>query len=56
MSVKTVMEALNLMKTGKAAGPSGITSELLKVCEDECVKKLAEVADDLLQQKEMPGS
>ena len=41
------------MKTGKGAGLSGITSELLKLCEDESVKKLTEVADDLLQGKEM---
>ena len=54
LSVKAVMEALNLMKLRKAAGPSGVTSELLKICEDKSAKKFAEVADDLLQGKEMP--
>ena len=42
------------MKAGKAVGPSGITSELLKVCKKESVKKLAHVVDDLFHEKEMP--
>ena len=54
--VKSVMEALNLVKTGKAAGPSDVTSELLKVCQDESVKKLPEMADDLLKGIEMHES
>ena len=56
VSEKAVTEALNLMKIKKAARPSGITSELLKVCQDVNVKKFAEVADNLLQGKEMPES
>ena len=51
VSVKAVTKALNLMKTGKAAGPSDVTSEVLIVCKDESVKKLAQVADDLLLRK-----
>ena len=35
------------MKTGKAVRQSGATSELLKVCENNRVKKSAEVADKL---------
>ena len=52
-SVETVTESLNLTKTGKAAGPSGVTSELLKVCQDNSVKKFVEITDHLLLQKEM---
>ena len=44
------------MQTEKAAGPSGVASELLKMCEDESVKKLIEVVNDLLKGKEMPES
>ena len=44
------------MKTRNADGSSGITSELLKVRKKESIKKLAEVADNLLQGKEMPES
>ena len=44
------------MKTRKAAGPNGKTSELLKVCKNDTTKKLAQVANDLLQEKEMPES
>ena len=53
MCVKAVKEALNLIK---AVGLSDITSELLKVCKNKTAKKLAEVADDLPQRKEMPES
>ena len=48
------MEALNLMKNQKkAARPSAITSELLKVCKNGRVRKLSEVANDLLEGKRM---
>ena len=49
--VKAVTEAINIMKTRKAAESSGITSELLKVRKNDSVKKLAEVANNLLQEK-----
>ena len=42
------------MKAKKATVLSGATSELLKVCKNESINKLAEVADDLLRGKEMP--
>ena len=35
MSVKAAVETLKLMKAGKAAGPTDVTSELLKVCKNE---------------------
>ena len=44
------------MKTRKAAAPSSITSEWLKVHKDDRVKNLGEMADDLLQEKEIPES
>ena len=34
MSVKVVTETQNFMKTRKAARPSGVTPDLLKVCKD----------------------
>ena len=34
VSVKVIMEELNLMEARKAAGPNGITSELQKVCKN----------------------
>ena len=52
MSVKAVMKALNIMKIRKAAGPSGVTTNLLKVSRI----KLAEVANDLLPGKGMSES
>ena len=56
MFVEAIVEALNCMKAGKAARPSGVTSELLKVCKNNSVKKSAEVANELLQGTEMPES
>ena len=44
------------MKTRKAAKPNGITSELLIACKKLWRIKLAEMANDLLQWKEMPES
>ena len=37
VSVETVTEALNLMKMGKAAGPSDVTPDLLKASKNEKV-------------------
>ena len=50
------MEALNLMITRKAGGPSGVTSEQLNACKKESVKRLAKVVNDKLQRKKMPES
>ena len=43
------------MTTRKPAEPGQIY-EFLKVCENDSVKKLAEVASNLLEGKEMPES
>ena len=51
-----VMEALVLMNTGKAAGPSGVTVELLHVCKKESVRRFAEVANNMLEGNKMPES
>ena len=34
------MEALALMNTGKAAGPSGVTVELLNACKNRVCEKI----------------
>ena len=51
-----VEEALGRMKTEKAAGPSGITSDLLKVAGEDCIKRLMDVAHGLLGGARMPES
>ena len=55
VSTEDVMEALILMNTGKA-GPSGVTVELLNVCKKESVRRLAEVANNMLEGNKMPES
>ena len=56
VSTGNVMEALILMNTGKAAGPSGVTVELLNNCKKESVRRLAEVANIMLEGNKMPES
>ena len=55
-SAKTLTEALNFIKTRKTAEPRCITFELLKMCKNKNVKKLAEVVNDLHQKKKIPES
>ena len=50
-----VMEALVLMNI-KVAGPSGVTVELLNVCKKESVRRLVEVANNMLEGNKMPES
>ena len=54
VSTEDVMDALDLMNTGKAAGPSGVTVELLNVCKNESVRSLAKVANNMLEGNKMP--
>ena len=56
VSTEDVMEALVLMNTGKAAGLSEVTVELLNVWKKESVRRLAEVANNMLQGNKMPES
>ena len=51
ISLKDMMEALKLMNTGKTAVPSGVTVDMLKVCADECFKRLTKVANTNLQRE-----
>ena len=43
-----VVETLCSMKEGKAGGPNGVASNLLKLCRAESVKRLKAVANGLL--------
>ena len=54
VSTEYVMEALVLMNTGKAARPSGVSVELLNVCKKESVRRLAKVANNMLEGSKMP--
>ena len=49
VSIENVMKDFALMKTGKAGGPSGVTVELLNVCKKESVRRLTEVANNMLE-------
>jgi len=53
---EAVLEALRFMKNGKASGPNGVTSNLLKICDIESAKRLANVENDMLQGNSMPES
>ena len=56
VSTEDVMEAVILMNIEKAAGPSGVTVELLNACKKESVRRLAEVAHNMLKGNKMPES
>ena len=56
VSTEDVMEALVRMNTGKADGPSGVTVKLLNVCKKEFVRRLAKVANNMLEGNKMPES
>ena len=49
-----VMEALALMNNRKAPEPSGVTSDLLKICEKESVTRLVKIANSMLDGQKMP--
>ena len=54
VSTEDAIEALVLMNTGKAAEPSEVTVELLNVCKKESVRRLAKVANNMLEGNKMP--
>ena len=54
VSTEDVMKAFVLMNTGKAAGLSGVIVELLNVCKTESMRRLAEVANNMLERNKMP--
>jgi len=56
VTLKDVLKALRFMKNGKAAGPSGVTLDFLKVSGIESAKRLANVTNDMLQGNSMPES
>ena len=48
IEVKEVWCAMNLMKIGKARGPSGVAIELFKAGGDKCLKSLTNIFSDIL--------
>ena len=54
VSLEDVMETFALMNEGNVAGPSRVTVELLNVCKKEAVRRLAEVANNMLEGSKMP--
>ena len=49
ISDQYTLYTLSLMKTGKAAGPSGVTADLLMTLGKEFVTRLWEIANRLLK-------
>ena len=46
IDVETVVKAITKMKTGKAAGPSGIVADMLKASGDTGARLVADLAND----------
>ena len=56
VSAEEVAKALRSLKKGKSAGPSGITTEMIQLCEDETAEALRQVAQNMLNGGQMPKS
>jgi len=54
ISVEETRTALNLMKTGKAAGGSGMTTEMLKALGEEGIRWLTEIFNQTWEEGRMP--
>ena len=49
------MKAITKMKTGKAAGPSGIVAEMLKASGDTGARLVADLANDMVRNGGIPS-
>ena len=49
IDVEMVVKAITKMKTGKAAGPSGIVAEMLKASGDTGARLVADLANDMVR-------
>ena len=50
-----VVKAITKMKTGKAAGPSGIVAEMLKASGDTGARLVADLANDMVRNGVIPS-
>ena len=55
IDVEMVVKAITKMKTGKAAGPSGIVAEMLKASGDTGARLVADLANDILRNGVIPS-
>ena len=55
IDVEMVVKAITEMKTGKAAGPSGIVAEMLKASGDIGARLVAELANDMVRNGVIPS-
>ena len=55
IDVEMVVKAITKMKTGKAAGPSGIVAEMLKVSGDTGARLVADLANDMVRNGAIPS-
>ena len=56
IEVEEVQCALNIMKIGKARGPSGVAIELFQADGDKCLKSLINIFNDILLSYQRNGS
>ena len=54
IDVEMVVKAITKMKTGKAAGPSGIVAEMLKASGDTGARLVADLANDMVRNGVIP--
>ena len=50
-----VEKSINKMKKGKAPGPSGVVTEMLKACSGVCRKMIADLTNSIIRNNTMPN-
>ena len=55
LDVEMVVKAITKMKTGKAAGPSGIIAEMLKASGDTGARLVVDLANDMVRNGVIPS-
>ena len=52
---KMVEKSINKMKKGKAPGPLGVVTEMLKASSDVCSKMIADLRNSIIRDKTVPN-
>ena len=50
-----VSSAVSKMKTGKAAGPSGIIAEMIKAAGEPCLQLISELTNSIISENRIPA-
>ena len=55
MTEEMISKAIAKMKTGKAAGPSGIVIEMIRLAGKEIIKSITNLANRIMKERRIPS-